>query len=1164
VCRRILLAILLLLIAIQAHAQTFVKATGASSTSCGNWTYSFTPTNANDLWVVCAAGGGTGSTNPLPNTVTDNNGGTWTVGYTEASTVNKAASMCSFSLGHPGGATTVTINSATGNGGCGQTAVTYEFTGVSTATLDIHPTANSTSASPAIGPTATLSQPDEIAISEFGINNPAAATLSSGPTGGFIDSGQGLLKSSNTDVGGLSGYQITAATTALSTGYTISASDPYSAGLITLATTPTCTTPICYVQQVTNNCTGTSGATTIPITVMAAGDFLALSCNSSWSTSLSTANISSVTDNRRNAWVKAINLDKSGVTGYAADAEVWYEQAAYAGATTVTVNQTGATPPNYTLDCSITEYNGMNLATVDKTATNFTAVNSSTPGTIGPTAATTAANELGIVAYGSNGETYNVLSALGGTTGTWNRLTTGGCSAVGYDILGTSGTVGTSLSFTGTDNFAGALAAFTPGPPPGTLALVGFEAGLKPSESNVAFLNGTIWGINQGAVGTNHGIQSTVVHSGGYAYWQRWALNEGITWYVYPNATSGQGQVNNYASTYFYSTVAGSTSNNANEPILQLKTAGGTAISSVLLSLTSAGGSNVRLYNNVAAHQVGSDAALSTGAWHLVELYTTVGAAGSTVEGKLDNVVFATSAVENTGTTGAGSLSGWTQGNSSPVSATGDVYWDDIVWSNAAYDGAHTIVARSSSGQTSTPTYNTFTLTGAARIDQIWSLLPWNVADYAVPPGNNIQTEFLEPFNLASGQVARGSQVIASADTIKGAEVHGIYIGQNGSVGGAKTRWILNGTVHDDVTANGPFWGNGSSYEFGGDIFIPSWNDLNGQGGSTPPQVGVNVTNKQDNTRWSEVWLEVDVRAAPTQTPTPTATATGTPTPTPTATATATPTPVPTPCVSAICLGQCAYGQNAGNSPTTVGPLTVSAAGNLLVMGCYNSFWNAPPVALTGVTDNQANNWHLAFKNDQTNNPYIIADPEIWFEPNAPASPTTITVNQTGCTSGGGGNCYMACSVCEYHGFGPNVSAWDAHAVGQSPGTATMSVGPTALIAAPLELGFALYAVTDGTYLPSSTLNPAIGSNGTWSIIQNSQLQTSYNVLTSGKFGTTLTYPISIGYAGVIAGFADPTPTPIPTNTRTPTPTATATGTPTPIGTPTPQADIFMPYVVPR
>src|SRR5215472_3140154 len=246
-----------------------------------------------------------------------------------------------------------------------------------------------------------------------------------------------------------------------------------------------------------------------------------------------------------------------------------------------------------------------------------------------------------------------------------------------------------------------------------TVAIVGFEAGATPCLCNVAYGNGTIWGPNQSPVGTNYGIVNTVVHGGGYAWRQQWALNQGEHIYIYPNATSTQALSSSYLSFYFYTTVTGSTGNNLNSvPLAQFQTSAGAAITSIYFNLTSTGGTNIGLYNNVAAHQIGGNVPITTGVWHLLELATTIASSGATVEMRLDGGVSATSSVENTGGTLIGSVGIWQQGNGSPVSATGDSYWDDIVWNTSAYDGIHKVISRSSAGQTSTPTYNSFTLTG--------------------------------------------------------------------------------------------------------------------------------------------------------------------------------------------------------------------------------------------------------------------------------------------------------------------------------------------------------------------------------------------------------------------------------------------------------------------
>ena len=218
---------------------------------------------------------------------------------------------------------------------------------------------------------------------------------------------------------------------------------------------------VVFKQQTSNNCSGTVGATTpMPLITVVAGDLLVLSCNSSWATSVGTTTIGSVTDNQRNAWIKAINLDKSGVAPYNADPEIWYENIANGGSTTVTVTQVGST--GFTLDCNLSEYGGGASANffVDRTASNFAAAGIGTPGTVGPTGITVAANEVAITAYGSSSGLENVLSALAGTVGSWTKLTTGGCGLSGNNVTSTIGSLGTSVTFTGADNFAGVVAVF--------------------------------------------------------------------------------------------------------------------------------------------------------------------------------------------------------------------------------------------------------------------------------------------------------------------------------------------------------------------------------------------------------------------------------------------------------------------------------------------------------------------------------------------------------------------------------------------------------------------------------------------------------------------------------------------------------------------------------
>lgn len=202
----------------------YITASPTATATCGSITSSFTPTNAGDTWVMMVGAAGS-STNPVPILVSDNNGGTWVL-QGMVSGANGVISVFT-SPNHPSGATTITITDNAGTGTCGQVVYMYEFSNLFVALPDAVATntAAGSSTTWSAGTTASLSQVTEVAVAGF-LDKSGGSTIASasGATNGFTQPAAGVKQDSGKEVAMGTTYKITAATTALSTHLTASAS----------------------------------------------------------------------------------------------------------------------------------------------------------------------------------------------------------------------------------------------------------------------------------------------------------------------------------------------------------------------------------------------------------------------------------------------------------------------------------------------------------------------------------------------------------------------------------------------------------------------------------------------------------------------------------------------------------------------------------------------------------------------------------------------------------------------------------------------------------------------------------------------------------------------------------------------------------------------------
>ena len=156
------------------------------------------------------------------------------------------------------------------------------------------------------------------------------------------------------------------------------------------------------------------------------------------------------TDGNGNVWSKAASVGLGAPLGRAV--AVWYAPNAAAGATTVTINLSGAAG----FRAALCEFSGIKaVSPVDKTAT------SSNAGVATPQTGTTATvSQTSTLAVGLvTDATLGALTAIGGTVGTWNALTWGNTeSAAGYDIGASIGTFGAQSAASNT--YAGVVVTF--------------------------------------------------------------------------------------------------------------------------------------------------------------------------------------------------------------------------------------------------------------------------------------------------------------------------------------------------------------------------------------------------------------------------------------------------------------------------------------------------------------------------------------------------------------------------------------------------------------------------------------------------------------------------------------------------------------------------------
>lgn len=207
--------------------------------------------------------------------------------------------------------------------------------------------------------------------------------------------------------------------------------------------------------------------------------------------------------------------------------------------------------------------------------------------------------------------------------------------------------------------------------------------------------------------------------------------------YVTTNPTTTQ---NDKAAFYFL--------DSANNPI------GG-----VRLGVTTTGEVSAHLFSGPNQIETASVTILAD-TTYLVEIKAVVSATVGSVEWKLDGVAQEALTNQNTGTADINVLRCQATFSSGSI----DIYYDDVVVDDAAYPGAGKILCRQ--GVAGTPTYDAWTKTGLSTAALCWSESPFSGTNNCNLAGTaaGAQTMLVAPFS--STQTGKGSETIASGDTI--------------------------------------------------------------------------------------------------------------------------------------------------------------------------------------------------------------------------------------------------------------------------------------------------------------------------------------------------------------------------------------------------------------
>lgn len=201
-------------------------------------------------------------------------------------------------------------------------------------------------------------------------------------------------------------------------------------------------------------------------------------------------------------------------------------------------------------------------------------------------------------------------------------------------------------------------------------------------------MNFKVDGFESGSVTTNWtvysgspAIETGTVHAGGYSCKMtygsttqslrtEYGLNRNSVWdrmYVRFHVTTNPGST-------------------LDQAIHKWSVSGGAAISSIHLVVTTGGALSLRLFNDAAAAQVGSDYSISGDTWYRLEAHLLRSATVGELEMKVDGTSRAAGTGLNTGNTDVD----FTQIEIVGAATSGsvDVFWDDIVFSDSGYPGA--------------------------------------------------------------------------------------------------------------------------------------------------------------------------------------------------------------------------------------------------------------------------------------------------------------------------------------------------------------------------------------------------------------------------------------------------------------------------------------------